>query len=304
MVDRFDHDPPPTDADPAPNASERIHHLANRSSRRPSFDVLLPAEARKLRNRKSLPDLPEDDQPDTSANIRRSMSLDYAAVRESASTPPEQAQQRLSVTSLRAGTIAQVRRRPPIVVRRYVVGTSALLRTADPKKRPSASNAAIKTKSFPPGCTATTCTRTVSYGEPGSPSRRQQERRCSLVLKTVRSSNDIRIRFEKTRRLRIAEEVKISATLLVVIVIFAVSWAPISLVNCIETFRLSNIAPAIDRLAVCVIFFQSAVNPIVYGVMNRNFRGGFDAILRCFAGRKAQRKNPEDNAAVDVRHSS
>ena len=42
----------------------------------------------------------------------------------------------------------------------------------------------------------------------------------------------------------------------------------------------------VERAAVCMLFLQSAVNPLVYGVMNRNFREVFKNLLRLGGGRR------------------
>jgi len=100
-------------------------------------------------------------------------------------------------------------------------------------------------------------------------------------------SVELRTQLERTRRTRFSDELKVSLALLVVIAVFVVSWAPISLVNAIETFQLAVVPRPVERGAVCMLFLQSAVNPLVYGVMNRNFREVFRNLLRL--GRPSQR---------------
>jgi len=50
--------------------------------------------------------------------------------------------------------------------------------------------------------------------------------------------------------------------------------------------RWSLVARPVERAAVCMLFLQSAVNPLVYGVMNRNFREVFKNLLRYGASRR------------------
>lgn len=246
-----------------------LDQTQRRISRRLSLDISLqtnPEEVQSFKDTKSLCGLKESFQLETS-DIR-SMSLDSSVVRALAQAPAhgtmETAAQYLSVASLQA-TVAQDLHRPAVEYeQRLVTGPSTLLRMARMKKRTSALNAAIKTTACPGGgCGA--------------------QRHISTIAKTGHGlSGDVRMNLERSRKTRVAEEVKVSLTLLVVIVIFAISWAPISLVNCLETFQLVRIPRSIDRLAVCMMFLQCAVNPILYGVMNKNFRGGFDSILKCF----------------------
>ena len=75
------------------------------------------------------------------------------------------------------------------------------------------------------------------------------------------SAADLRTQLERTRRSRFSDELKVSMALLVVIAVFVVSWAPISLVNAVETFQLAAVPSPLERAAICMMFLQSAVNP-------------------------------------------
>jgi len=68
-------------------------------------------------------------------------------------------------------------------------------------------------------------------------------------VKTVdrRLSAELRTQLERTRRTRFGDELKVSLALLVVIAVFVVSWAPISLVNAVETFQLATIPRPVER---------------------------------------------------------
>lgn len=69
---------------------------------------------------------------------------------------------------------------------------------------------------------------------------------------------------------------KVSLALLIVIVLFVVSWAPISFVNLLETLgAVKHVVVLVDHVAVGMMFLQPALNPMIYGVMNRNFRDCF-----------------------------
>lgn len=264
----------PLDAGIASNKSgSSLDQTQRRISQRLSLDISLQTNPEEMqinsKDTKSLCGFIETFQLKTS-DIR-SMSLDSSVVRALAQAPVigamETAAQYLSVSSLQATALQDPTHRPSVRVEiseehRRVSGPSTLLRMARMKKRTSALNAAIKTT----GCPGAGCA----------------QRHTSVVAKgTAHSQSDsVRLNLERSRKMRIAEEVKVSLTLLIVIVIFAISWAPISLVNCIETFQLASIPRSIDRLAICMMFLQSAVNPILYGVMNKNFRSGFDGILK------------------------
>jgi len=62
-----------------------------------------------------------------------------------------------------------------------------------------------------------------------------------------RLSVELRTQLERTRRTRFSDELKVSLALLVVIAVFVVSWAPISLVNAVETFQLAAVPRPVER---------------------------------------------------------
>jgi len=64
-----------------------------------------------------------------------------------------------------------------------------------------------------------------------------------------RVSAELRTQLERTRRIRFSDELKVSLALLVVIAVFVVSWAPISLVNAVETFQLGAVPRPVEPTA-------------------------------------------------------
>ena len=74
---------------------------------------------------------------------------------------------------------------------------------------------------------------------------------------------------------------RVSLSLLIVVALFIISWAPISFVNLVETIQRDPGLPGwVNKMAVCMMYVQSAANPIIYGLMNRNFRDGYERILK------------------------
>ncbi|XP_035700245.1 uncharacterized protein LOC118432743 [Branchiostoma floridae] len=81
------------------------------------------------------------------------------------------------------------------------------------------------------------------------------------------------------------DDVKVTKILLIVICVFVVCWAPISLVNFVETFFRIQIPPILDITTVYMVFLNCALNPVIYGLMNRNFRDGFKDFFRKCRGK-------------------
>ncbi len=72
-----------------------------------------------------------------------------------------------------------------------------------------------------------------------------------------------------------SEEMRITIGILVVIMVFTITWSPLSIVNVIEIFTSYQIPLALDRFTIYMMFLQCAINPFIYGLMNRNIREGF-----------------------------
>jgi len=106
--------------------------------------------------------------------------------------------------------------------------------------------------------------------------RRPSSLSASAVAVAERRTVELRQHIERSRRSRLRDELKVSLALLIVIVLFVVSWAPISLVNVFDTFDFGkHVVVSVDHAAVGMMFLQPALNPVVYGLMNRNFRDSF-----------------------------
>lgn len=88
--------------------------------------------------------------------------------------------------------------------------------------------------------------------------------------------------------------------LIVVVIVFAICWSPILILNVLTAFEL---APALNyghmkavRTALHLLSYaNSCVNPIIYGFMSENFRSSFrEAILKCFGRDTNERRNIQE----------
>ncbi|XP_032874774.1 galanin receptor type 1 [Amblyraja radiata] len=77
---------------------------------------------------------------------------------------------------------------------------------------------------------------------------------------------------------------KTAQTVLVVIVVFCISWLPHHVINLwseFGTFPLTN-ASFIFRIAAhCLAYSNSSVNPIIYAFLSENFRKSYQQVFRC-----------------------
>ncbi|XP_031564433.1 melatonin receptor type 1B-B-like [Actinia tenebrosa] len=85
------------------------------------------------------------------------------------------------------------------------------------------------------------------------------------------------------------EEIKITRTLFVIVVFYMICWTPVLIVDLVDLFFGRYASPREIYLAYTfLVSVSSAVNPVIYGVMNQSFRKEFLSILQilnCFKPR-------------------
>lgn len=102
------------------------------------------------------------------------------------------------------------------------------------------------------------------------------------ILKTVRRHNNNFQTLGAGNRTVNVEEVKITWTLFVIVVFFSLCWTPVLLIDIVDTVSGNWIFPR--EAYVSYIFLatlSNALNPFIYGVMNRNFRREYRKVLFC-----------------------
>ena len=102
------------------------------------------------------------------------------------------------------------------------------------------------------------------------------------IFKTVRNhSNNFQINGNVNNTVNVAE-IKVARTLFVIVVFFNLCWTPILFIDFVDTIHGSWTFP---RQAYVTYSFlatiSSALNPIIYGVLNKNFQKEYFKILRC-----------------------
>lgn len=101
------------------------------------------------------------------------------------------------------------------------------------------------------------------------------------VFYTVSQSNRVFSPERNLHQLRAnVEEVKVTKTLAVVMVGFAICWLPISIMDFIDCARGGRTLPREAYLTYGFLaYLSSTTNPFIYGAMNRHFRRGYKAVL-------------------------
>ncbi|XP_051958220.1 neuropeptide FF receptor 1-like [Xyrauchen texanus] len=107
-----------------------------------------------------------------------------------------------------------------------------------------------------------------------------------IAIKLVKSPASIRdARAEESRRV-FRRKLRVVNMLLIVALLFTISWLPLWILIMLTDYgnlsesQLDLVAVYIFPFAHWLAFFNSSVNPVVYGYFNENFRRGFQAAFQ------------------------
>ena len=102
------------------------------------------------------------------------------------------------------------------------------------------------------------------------------------ILKFVRRhNNNFQLTGNGTSRIHV-EEIKITRTLFVTVVFFSLCWTPILSIDIFDTIHGSWTFPREAYVAYSFLAtISSALNPIIYGVLNKNFQKEYLKIFSC-----------------------
>ncbi|XP_032728047.1 galanin receptor type 1 [Lontra canadensis] len=81
-----------------------------------------------------------------------------------------------------------------------------------------------------------------------------------------------------------ASKKKTAQTILVVVVVFGISWLPHHVINLWAEFGVFPLTPAsfLFRIAAhCLAYSNSSVNPIIYAFLSENFRKAYKQVFKC-----------------------
>ena len=117
-----------------------------------------------------------------------------------------------------------------------------------------------------------------------SPKRGPTVRKLSssmLAVPGLKSALGSRKRRAKTasERRRKQEELKLTKSFLVVILVFISCWFPFCITMFWSVFSPHPVMRAVDMTSLLLGFFNSCCNPVIYGVMNTRFRAGYKQIF-------------------------
>ena len=95
-------------------------------------------------------------------------------------------------------------------------------------------------------------------------------------------------------------DIKLLKTSFTVVCIFVLTWGPVSVVVIAETAGC-NIPREVFTTVIYFMFTSSMVNPIIYGIMNPQFKAAFKRVLSC--GRQGNENLSQSNTEVGKRQT-
>lgn len=116
----------------------------------------------------------------------------------------------------------------------------------------------------------------LSYSNPVFFSKRKNFHRNTIVIPdNVRNLTSI----TGSVRSLTTKEFSLLKTIFIIIVVFVCCWTPYVLFNTIRTFELVGNINSVDTVTMWLGFLNSATNPVIYGVLNKQFRRGMKKLL-------------------------
>ncbi|XP_022800813.1 melatonin-related receptor-like [Stylophora pistillata] len=102
------------------------------------------------------------------------------------------------------------------------------------------------------------------------------------IFQTIRSHNNNFRATSGSRNAVHVEEIRITRTLFVIVVFFNICWTPVFLIDMVDTIRGKWSLPREAYVAYTFLaIISSALNPVIYGVLNKNFQQEYLKIFRC-----------------------
>ncbi|XP_005659869.1 galanin receptor type 1 isoform X2 [Sus scrofa] len=95
-----------------------------------------------------------------------------------------------------------------------------------------------------------------------------------------------------------ASKKKTAQTVLVVVVVFGVSWLPHHVIHLWAEFGVFPLTPAsfLFRItAHCLAYSNSSVNPIIYAFLSENFRKAYKQVFKCHIGKESPLHDTKEN---------
>ena len=102
------------------------------------------------------------------------------------------------------------------------------------------------------------------------------------IFKTIRShNNNLHLPGNGINTVNV-EEIKVARTLFVIVVCFNLCWAPVLLIDIVDTILGRWTFPREVYVAYAFLAnISNALNPLIYGVLNKNFRNDYMKVLSC-----------------------
>nr|XP_051694562.1 galanin receptor type 1 [Oryctolagus cuniculus] len=101
---------------------------------------------------------------------------------------------------------------------------------------------------------------------------------------------------------------KTAQTVLVVVVVFGISWLPHHVIHLWAEFGVFPLTPASFLFRVtahCLAYSNSSVNPIIYAFLSENFRKAYKQVFKCHLRHKSPLSdNRENKSRVDTPSST
>ncbi|KAH9515566.1 hypothetical protein Btru_011415 [Bulinus truncatus] len=115
----------------------------------------------------------------------------------------------------------------------------------------------------------------VPLTKPNNLESRPVDQTVQIETKSHKNTNSNKSRSERRRR----EEFQLAGSLLVMILLFIVCWFPYCVSMFVSIFSPGLSSRSLDLTSLCLGYFNSCLNPVIYGAMNKKFKEGYRRLL-------------------------
>ena len=142
---------------------------------------------------------------------------------------------------------------------------------------PGQSRASVNLKSQDQNATAQTTSAVDQHATVTETLALQGQTPCARV----KGYNEFQAKLREKKKQQRHEELRLTLSLLVVILVFIVCWLPFCITMFLSVFSPYPVPRIPDMATLLLGFANSCCNPLIYGLMNRTFKEGFQKLFCC-----------------------
>ncbi|XP_078355888.1 adenosine receptor A2b-like [Oculina patagonica] len=129
-------------------------------------------------------------------------------------------------------------------------------------------------------CVMPTMLITVAYFKIFLLARSQERRIASLQVYDVEGSEQATVRKQSSKQIIFIRDSKAARTIAIVIGLFYLCWVPFFADILVTIFKQEAVSYLFTAIVSCIVYSNSAINPLVYGCLNQEFKNTYKRLVK------------------------